>query len=213
MEFLKRRMDRVRLLWFPALLACLAAVSGCVTGGSGTSQYQDERTAVTVTVASNPVVLAREVPVLAANARDYVSLTALEVNRTGKRSYYLFGYSWSTIDRKNTAVGTEAAEAVLVLQADDRKLTLKMSPRELETAGLSRLPLPPPGPGARPILYPTDRPTLVYVGAARELSAELGGSTTGTPAEPFRPWNGSTTDFSPFLDRTAPVRADRSISR
>ena len=35
------------------------------------------------------------------NARDYVSLAPIEVNRSGERHYYWFGYLWSTIDRRD----------------------------------------------------------------------------------------------------------------
>jgi hypothetical protein len=217
MEFLSRYASWFSAVdarvWFRAVLTGVIATSGCATDGTGVVQYQDEKTAVTVTVATTPVVLAREVPMLAVNARDYLNLTAIEVNRTGQRRYYFFGYSWSTIDRREQDADSAARVAELVLKADDRVLTLNMSPREFETAGLVTLPLPPPGPGARPVLYPADRATLAYVGAAEVLSAEFSSAAGATPAEPYRPWNGSAADFESFLDRTAPLRGDRATSR
>jgi selenocysteine lyase/cysteine desulfurase len=54
---------------------------------------------------------------------------------------------------------------------------------------------------------------LVYVDADRDLSARFNELPGAIPAEPYRPWDGSVAEFSPFLERTAPVRADRESSR
>lgn len=188
-----------------ALAAATSAFIGCATVSEDILQYQDERTAVTVTVATRPVVLAREVPVLAANARDYISLTAVEVNRTGQRRYYLFGYRWSTIDRGTP--GHDPAGEEWVLQVDDRILNLKMSQAEFSTAGLSRMPVAAPAPGAAPVVFPTDRATLEQIAAARRLSARLPAGPDNVPAEPYRPWDGSSLVLTSFFSRTAPPRA------
>ncbi len=200
------RIGSVRRFCLAPLLAATLLASSCATVSEDVLQYQDERTAVTVTVATRPVVLAREVPVLAANARDYISLTAVEVNRTGQRRYYLFGYRWSTIDRGTHRRADPAGEE-WILQVDDRVLALKMSQAEFSAAGLSRMPLPSSAPGAVPFVFPTDRATLGHMSAARRLSARLPDGPDDVPAEPYRPWDGSSLVLTPFFSRTAPPRA------
>lgn len=213
MEFLipavRGRWDVRRAL---CVCASVLAMTGCVSPPPGARQYQDENTAVTITVASEPVVLAREVSMLAVNARDYVSLFPLEVNRAGQRRYYFFGYSWSTIDRREVE-GTPQGDVELKLQADDRLIALKMSPRELQAAGLSTVPVPAPAPGARPLLFPSDRPTLLFVGTARSLSAEFGDKAGAAPLEQYRQWEMPASGFKAFFERIGPAQPVRTPPR
>ncbi len=195
------------------LLATCLSQAGCVAPQAGVRQYQDESTAVTITVATEPVVLAREVSMLAVNARDYVSLQPLEVNRSGQRRYYFFGYGWSTIDRRDGAGLAAPADVELALQADDRTIALRMSPREFQNAGLSVLPLPSPAPGARPLLFPSDRATLLFVGTARVLSAQSPGPAGATPVEPYRQWTVPDAGFKTFFERIGPAQPIRTPSR
>jgi hypothetical protein len=198
---------------YALLLAASLTQSGCIAARSGASQYQDDTTAVTVTVATEPVVLAREVSMLAVNARDYVSLYPLEVNRAGQRRYYFFGYSWSTIDRRDDKGAQGPVDAEMTLQADDRTVALRMSPGELQSAGVSALPAPRPVPDARPLLFSTDRATLLFVGTAGALSAQFGGPANDATLEPYRQWTVPATGFKAFFERIAPAPAIRAPSR
>lgn len=98
-------------------MACssLVALSGCslLPAGSllpeeaGTpsdtafapQEFTDTRTALTIIGAAEPLVVSHEEPSLAVNARDYLSLGAIEVNRMGDYEHYLVVVAWSTIDR------------------------------------------------------------------------------------------------------------------
>jgi hypothetical protein len=62
-------------------------------------EFTDTRTGVTVTGAAEPLVVSHEEPSLAVNARDYLSLGVIEVNRMGDYEHYLVVVAWSTIDR------------------------------------------------------------------------------------------------------------------
>jgi hypothetical protein len=62
-------------------------------------EFTDTRSAVTVTGAAEPLVVSHEEPSLAVNARDYLSLGVIEVNRMGDYEHYLVVVAWSTIDR------------------------------------------------------------------------------------------------------------------
>jgi hypothetical protein len=85
--------------WFAAALL----LGGCATEPARVSEYLDPQTAMTVRAVAAPFIYAREVPELAANVRDYLSLGAVEVNNMGTRRHYLAAVSWSTIDRRGAA--------------------------------------------------------------------------------------------------------------
>ncbi len=195
------------------LLACCALQGACVAADPSARQYQDEATAVTVTTTVEPLVLAREVSLLAVNARDYLSLFPVEVNRAGQRRYYLFGYSWSTIDRRGDARAAVAGEVAFNLRADDRDIVLKMAEREFQSAALSALPVPAPVPAARPLLFPVDRATLLFVGTARVLSAHSGDAPATAPVEPYRLWKRPGGGLNAFLERIGPVQSGGTPSR
>ena len=109
-----------RPAWGLIVAATAAVTSPAAFGAELVREYLDEKTAATITVTSASMIFARERPELAVNARDYISLAALEVNRAGTRSYYWFAYVWSTIDRRDdTPLLIESDE--LVLMADGRR--------------------------------------------------------------------------------------------
>ena len=67
--------------------ALLAAghLAGCASEQpAGPREYLDERTAATITVAGESMVFAYDRPDLGVNARDYVTLTAVDVNTAGE---------------------------------------------------------------------------------------------------------------------------------
>jgi hypothetical protein len=150
---------------------------------------------------------------LAVNARDYVSLYPLEVNRAGQRRYYFFGYSWSTIDRRDAKEDAGPVDAELNLQADDRAVALRMSPSEFQSAGVRALPMPRPVPAARPLLFLADRATLLFVGTARALSAQFGAPESAATLEQYRQWTVPKTGFDGFFERIGPAQTNRAPSR
>jgi len=209
MEFLSRKGTETRRCGITralvGVLGLCAAVSACAVSVPGTRQYQDESTAVTVTITTEPIVLAREVSLLAANARDYLSLFPVEVNRAGQRRYYLFAYSWSTIDRRETAGAPDPGPSAFTLRADDRDIVLRMPAREFQSAGVAQLPVPPPVPTAIPLLFPADRATLLFIGTARVLSAQHADLAAGSPTERYVMWSRPPGGFTPFFERIAPA--------
>jgi hypothetical protein len=74
-------------------------LSGCAERDLWPVEQLDPKTAVNVTIMAEPWVYARDVPMLAANARDYLNVGVIETNRSGRRAYWLGVVAWSTIDR------------------------------------------------------------------------------------------------------------------
>jgi hypothetical protein len=96
----------------------------------GVNEFLDERTGATVTVVREPLIFALERSTLAAHARDYISLTAVEVDRSGQTQLCVIGYFWSTIDRRAGSGAAQPADKTLALFAADRliRFTLFESP-------------------------------------------------------------------------------------
>jgi hypothetical protein len=90
--------SRIRLCASAALLAVLA-LSGCAERDLWPVERLDPKTAVNVTIMVDPWVYGHDVPMLAANARDYLNVGVVETNRAGTRAYWLGVVAWSTIDR------------------------------------------------------------------------------------------------------------------
>ena len=121
----------------PALVLALMALAGCASDRTpGVKSYLDEKTAVTVRATSAPWVLAREMPELSANSRDYLDLRLLEVDRMGDRLDYLSVVAWSTVDRW-VGVGAPAL-GPLTLRIDGDAVELKPAAADSEAAGLSQ---------------------------------------------------------------------------
>ena len=120
----------IRTLILLGLLQALAACAATPVDNRPT-EYLDEKSAATVTVVRHPLVLARERRELAANTRDYVTVAAAAVNRSGKITYVLIVYVWSTVDVRGAA--RAAAPDTLVLAADDRRIRFTWPARALRT--------------------------------------------------------------------------------
>lgn len=164
----------LRVLLAATLLAPIhsAGIRGAFAADAAVREYLDEKTAATVTVTDSSFVFARERTDLAVNARDYLSLAAIEVNRVGQRAYFWSGYVWSTIDRRDRAPVFDP-KATLVLLADGRPIPLTADGRSSREVGIGRAPTPVPARSATAVLFATDPETLAFVSQASELSVLL----------------------------------------
>jgi len=83
----------------PIALLAILVLGGCAERELWPEERLDPGTAVNLTIMAEPWIYSRDVPMLAANARDYVSVGVVETNRAGNRAYWLGIIAWSTIDR------------------------------------------------------------------------------------------------------------------
>ena len=183
------RQWRIRVLAAPCVLLACAALAG----ESPTIEYLDEETGATVTAVDEPLVFEYPRRDLAANAHDYATLAAASVNRGGKIDYVLIVYFWSTVDPRMRTDTLPAAEP-LVIQADDRRLTLKLRGHSAHEAGIGLPVHAPPVGNAAPNVYGTDLATVRFIAAARQL-ALLADS------------DGTTLTYELWTDRRASLRA------
>ncbi len=145
-------------------------------------EYLDPDTAATVTVVAQPLVFANPRTELAANARDYVTLAAAAVNRGGKLSYVGIAYFWSTVDPRMRTDPLPAPQP-LILQADDRRIELRLRGQSAHDAGIGVAVHAPTGAAGPPSVYALDLATLRFIAEARELTvlAESNGTVLRYP--------------------------------
>ncbi len=169
---------RVRLTALTASLAL--GTCAALADNKAPKEYLDDETAATVTVVGEPLVFANPRIDLAANVRDYVTLAAAAVDRNGKVSYVLIGYFWSTVDPRLRRDAPPSPEP-LVLQADDRRISLALRGHSAHEAGIGVPVHAPAGTDTPPNVYGTDLATLRFLAEARHLAlvADSGGNDFG----------------------------------
>jgi hypothetical protein len=163
------------------LLALAAAMGACTSASRtrGPTEFLDEKTAATVSVAAKPLVFAHERTELAAHARDYVTLVGASVNRSGTVDYFMFAYFWSTVDRRDAKVESPP-DGEFTIAADDRRILPHLVGHSTQDAGVGSAVRAPPGHRWSLNVYKTDLATLRYLAESRHLAA-----ITGPAQEPI----------------------------
>ena len=161
------------------LLLAASAVAAA-SGSNAPREYLDEETGVTVFFVERPLVFARErttldgrvvrgwpeAPPEAPVPRDYVSLAAAAVDRSGKYSYVLIGYFWlvgTSQPSENVCFDREH----LILQLENRRIELAPFDGSARDAGISQ-PIHRPG-NAEPAVYTIDLATLGLIAESGQL--------------------------------------------
>jgi hypothetical protein len=188
----------LRLIILFGLLHTLAACAAAAPAKDGPLEYLDEKTAATVTAVRQPIVFARERRELAVHMRDYVTLAAAAVNRSGKISYVLIAYFWSTLDVRG-APHSVAADAI-VIAADDRRLQFSLSGTGAAAQGIALPVHAPPGHNAMPNVYRTDLATLRFIAAARRVAIQAGTDDTAPVYEIWDDERGALDSFVKFMN-------------
>lgn len=179
------------------LLLVLLGLAGCATlPAYEPLQTLDERSGVSLLIVAEPLVFARERRDVAVNARDYLTIVAVERNRAGKRDLLLIAYRWSTIDRRVGPLEDAQAQA-LVLLADDRDWRLLPQPGKppAELWPRAELHAPPVG-DVRAEVYRADRSMLESIVEGGDLGAFFA-DAPGSPV--FRLWRDGRQAWRAFL--------------
>jgi hypothetical protein len=174
-------------LWLPLGLAQ-------ARGGAPPTEYLDEHTGATVTIAYKPLVFARERSERAANMRDYVNLTAASVNRGGKVEYVLIAYLWSTLDPRFADVLNADS---MVLVADDRRIALNANGKQPSDLGIVETVQAPPGQNLKPLVFPIDLATLRFIAAAHKVALQV---AAGEDAFSYDLWEDQRAALGRFVD-------------
>jgi hypothetical protein len=167
------------------------------TRAAGSRELYDERTGDTLSVVSKPLVFARERTDVAAHARDYATLVAIETDRSGQYSDYLLLYRWSTVDRRMSAPPDAQAGHLRIL-TDGR--TIDLTPLEEMPVSVSPQLYAPKRADDVIRAYRTDAATLRYLAMSRDLTVRMTQEALDTP---FKIWVDGRTELGEFAARAA----------
>lgn len=113
----------------------LAGTLAAAPAAGPRSEYLDEHSGDTLAIVTQPMQFSRERTDVAAHARDFATLVAMEASNGGKYSDYLLLYRWSTVDKRmSPPPGPD--EGKLRIVADGR--VLELNPMESVPFDLSR---------------------------------------------------------------------------
>jgi hypothetical protein len=159
------------IAWPAGLL--IAAGAAVALAGNLPLQYLDEETGATVTVVGRPLVfVAERSHSTARDASDFVTLAAAAVNQSGKISYLLIAYFWSTGAPRHPEDASPGAPPV-VLQVDDRRIELAPHGRSAREVGIGAPVHPPPLGDATPCIYAIDLDTVRLISESRQLALHV----------------------------------------
>lgn len=186
-------------LWLIAFIPPLIGACSATPPAPGHEIF-DEQTGNTLTVVSKPIVFARERTDVAAHARDYATLVAVEVDHSGTFKDYLLLHRWSTVDKRmSPPPGPDAGEVRLF--SEGRELNLKPLP-SLPIGVDSRrrdLHVPPHG-AAVTHAFAVDQETLRFLANSRALTLQMPQESLDTP---FQIWADGRGALSEFLHQTS----------
>jgi hypothetical protein len=132
-----------------------------------------ERTAVVLTGLEAPLVLVRHQPQLGVNAREYVHVAPLEINRQGELRYYLWLSVLRTVAHEPAAAVRHRFEHVY-LYADGEPLELFATSSTLADRGLDNAFYASRVRGAVEVWYAVTADQLRWLGAAKEVQMACG---------------------------------------
>lgn len=184
-----------RLVAAVLLTATMAGLPPCSIAAESVHEYLDETTAATVTVAAEPLIFSRDRTDLAVNARDYISLAPIEINRAGTRTHHWFAYVWSTIDRRSDEESMTPDDQ-FVLLADGRAIVLRREARSLRQLGIGQPPLPAPTRGAVAVVFDADLEVVDYVARSSELLMQV---VRNDQHQDFLPWRDGRASLRAFV--------------
>jgi hypothetical protein len=183
------RTPAISLLLFTLLTACTS------TRLAPSREIFDEQSAMTLVVVSMPFIFARERSDVAAHARDYATLVAAEIDRSGEYSDFFLLYRWSTVDRRMSPPPPAAAGALRIL-ADGRAIDLRPLQRvPISLTQAHSLYVPPHG-DVVPRAYAVDAALLRYIAACRNLTLRMPQEEINTP---FTLWQDGREALAQFL--------------
>jgi hypothetical protein len=177
-------------------LMALLTLGGCVGSHAPlTREILDEQSGNTLIVASSPLVFARARTDVAAHARDYATLVAVEIDNAGSFSDFLLLYRWSTVDRRMSSP-PDPDQGELHILADGRDIELEpLAQVPISLAKRQELYVPPHGDLVAHA-YRADVATLRYIASSRRLIVRLPQERLDTPFALFQDGRRALGDFA-----------------
>jgi hypothetical protein len=167
------------------LLLVLTALASCASRPPAASQeIFDESDASTLLVVAKPMVFARERSDLAAHARDYATVVAVEIDISGDYSDFLLVYRWSTVDRRMLPPPDPAGGAMRIV-ADGRVFNFKPVDKLPVNFAQRRELHMPKHDDVLPRGYKVDAETLRFIANSEDLSLRMPQEPLDAPFQLF----------------------------
>jgi hypothetical protein len=191
-----------------AFVALHLSAAACAGSTGAVAEYVDERTGANITVVGRALTFALERSTLAANARDYVSLTAVEVDRSGEAQIYLVGFFWSTIDRRRGTSPLRASDRIIEIFADGRRVRLRPDVSIPKDLAASPLLLAPATSLVDEAAYPVSLDLLRYIAESRVLTLHIAGKAPedDQDSESYELWTDARHELMAFTRSISPAR-------
>jgi hypothetical protein len=182
-------------------LWAILALPGCAERDLWPVEKLDRETAVSLTIMAQPWVYSHDVPMLAANSRDYLNLGVVETNRTGERVYWLGIVAWSTIDRGGLGVPAPLVKPARVTLAwPERSLDLQPAAGGRAEFGTDKVLFAGPQPAHEDAWYRLTEPQLALLAKSPPSSVSLV-LDDGTSI-PHLPWDVNERAMRQFVEAT-----------
>lgn len=175
------------MLRFITIGLLIVGVAACSSSPARLVEKLDLRTGVTMTYSPTPMILYRDDPRHAANARNFVSLGPLQVNRSGSYQYFIWLGIWNTNHRVNETDGRDGFDSI-ILFIDGEPLTLDVSGWTPEAIGASEPVYPQPVASAIDAYYRVTVDQIRLIAEAEEVYLR----TTGFSSRSFELWDEQT---------------------
>lgn len=161
--------------WKLVVAAILLSQQACTPGKDlAPVERLDPYSAVNTTIMAEPWVYARDVPMIAANSRDYVNVGLVETNRAGLRGYWLGVVAWSTVDRSALRSTEEPLRpSVVRLNWNDSSMELVPDPAGRAAIGASQAVFAGPQPAFHDAWYLLSREQLDRLARQPPVSVTL----------------------------------------
>lgn len=180
------------------MLVLLLTASAMPASAAAPRSVLDRSTGATIHLAAKPWVFELDQPHLAANARDYIALYAMEINIGGRRRQHLAAFFWSTVPGRQHFAGLAPG---LRLQVDDRELQLDSQGQSPRDFGVGQWPLKAPQRGALLVVYAVDEALLRQLGTAHRLRLRPDGDATLPEDVWFSEWRSARSEFRAFAQQ------------
>jgi hypothetical protein len=177
------------------LLCLLLLCPGCAQlPPAGSRTILDPQSGNTLLLVTQPLVFARERMDVAAYARDYVTLVAVELDAAGHYSDYLLVYRWSTVDKRMSPL-PQAGKGELRIEADGRTIVLPaLAQLPVGVAGQGVLHYPPHA-DVITYGYQIDLGTLRFIALSRHILVRLPQESLDLPFSLWRDGRASLAQF------------------
>lgn len=179
----RRRLPRLLILLPVVLCACASSGASGARGAAPAAkdppnatqprEVLDEQSGLTLIVVQHPILFARTRTDVAVNARDYVTLVAVEEDRSGKYTGWLIAHQWSTVDPRMED-GAATVRSRLHIFADDREFTLARAEPDPMILARGDLLFAPRGTHTRSAAFAVDDATLRFIASAGRLMLRVG---------------------------------------